>query len=867
MLEGRMIISEEIKVTPFQREVWEDNYRAPGEKDIIALWRRLAKAAASVEDTEEKKKAVEDIFLMVMYDWKFVAAGRTTANIGVEGRESTTLSSCFTTSPIGSERKDPDSIEGIYALLGDQAKVLKSEGGYGMSFDWMRPAGMYVAGIGGRTPGVLKFMELWDKSSEIITSGSEQVIGPRMPNEKKKSRKGAQMGVLSCWHPEIEAFIDAKSVPHRLTKFNLSVGIVEGFMQAVIDDADWDLIFPDTTVPEYKEVWDGSITAWKAADLPIIVYKTIKARELWEKIMLAAYNRNEPGVLFLDKINELNPLFGKEEIVATNPCSEAIPGNNGACNLASMGLVKYIDFDTKGAFFDMESFLADIPPAVRFLDNVVDVTRAPLEIIDKSMKATRRIGLGVLGLGSLHYMLGIRYGSPDSVKFVVELFKAKCQAEITASAVFGTEKGSFPDFDAEHYFNTPWWNNLPLDKEFKDAIKARGAMRNALHSANAPTGNLGIFAGVMSGGIEPVFSKEYTRWSIVNTAERTALRANGIEWPEVMEGEWFETKDFKFVQRGDEGVLSGKVDEVRYEIDKSRGLTKATLIEDYGWTWVKEHYSEEAIFKMDEAGIFASADELTAEEHLNVLKAIVPFVNMSTSKTVNVANNFPFEDFKGMWMDAWESGIKGLTTYRAGTMTAVLEKGEAIERQQNVLAQMFDRAGEDVLVENVKLPIEYFSKGFVRKDKNKKKWYFNLAFTDKKLARPFALFITTNNRESSDVAIAVSEGLGVLITNAGVDSTLISKLKDKMKGQSNVQKIARAISMALRHNISMTKIVDVLNGFDDEFSSLLFHIKKVLSTYIPNGEVIKDKICPICGKEMVYQEGCSVCIHCGHSAC
>lgn len=195
---------------------------------------------------------------------------------------------------------------------------------YGTNFSWIRPKGSYVKGIDGRTPGVLKFMELWDKSSEIITAGSDIILGERKPSEKIKARKGAMIGILDIWHPEIKDFIKAKTVPNRLTKFNLSVGIVNGFMEAVIEDNLWNLEYPDTEHPLYKHKWNGDIKEWKENNLPVIVYETIKARELWNLLMESTYTRNDPGVMFLDLANKLNPLEYAEKIFASNPCGTQI---------------------------------------------------------------------------------------------------------------------------------------------------------------------------------------------------------------------------------------------------------------------------------------------------------------------------------------------------------------------------------------------------------------------------------------------------------------------------------------------------------------------------------------------------------------
>ena len=309
----------EYKYDSLSNDTWEKNYAAPDETNRKDTWRRCSNTAASVE-SHDTKEYVESKFYELFEDDKFVPGGRIMANMGVVGRNKTTLYNCYVYNPGDVGIKDPDSIEGIYDCLKAQAKTLQSEGGYGLNASFIRPAGVFIEGIGSRSPGVLKFMELWDKSSEIITMGSTKILGEKKHNEKSKIRKGAQMLVLNIWHPDIEEFIVAKQTPGRLTKFNMSVGITEGFMDAVKNDLDWDFVYPDTTVDEYKTEWNGNISDWKSKNYPIIVYKTVKARDVWETIMKSTYNRAEPGIMFLDLANKLNPIYYAEDIATSNPC-------------------------------------------------------------------------------------------------------------------------------------------------------------------------------------------------------------------------------------------------------------------------------------------------------------------------------------------------------------------------------------------------------------------------------------------------------------------------------------------------------------------------------------------------------------------
>lgn len=850
------------------KEVWHHNYQAPNETSVEETWKRQAISAASIE-REEIRQSVENDFYWLLEDFKGIAGGRITANLGVEGREGTTLMNCFVHNPRDLGYKDPDSINGIYDMLKAQALTLKSEGGYGMNFSWIRPAGMYVRGIDSRTPGVVQMMSLWNQSSSVITMGSDKILGETYETEKKKIRKGAQMGVLEIWHPEIEDFIDAKLVQGQLNKFNISVGITDGFMEAVISDGDWELKFPDTMHPEYGTKWNGNIAEWESNGYPVTVYAVVKARTLWDKIMKATYTRNDPGVLFLDLANKLNALSYAEKIATTNPCGE-IAMSTGVCNLMSLNLVKFITKGSDGKMrFDYETFKKAVSIAVRFSDNINDISRAPLDEYKSSMVDKRRIGLGVLSLGSLHYMMGIRFGSPESLELIESIMKCKAESEITASAILGVEKGSFKLFDANQYFNTYWWKNLDLSDEFKKGIESIGAMRNSHRSANAPTGNMSIYCGVVSGGIEPVFMQEYVRWAIVPEKDRAELKKQGLKFPEAPKGEWFETDVFKFSKRGTDDILKGTYNGVDYEIDKGRGLIKASLVSDYGWLYAKENFTASELAEMESKGVFATTEDLSVADHINPLKIIAKYTDMSSSKTVNLPADYPYEEFKNLYIDSWKAGIKGITTYRAGTMTAVLEKKQETKDQQVELENMFSGAKDGVILENVKLPSECHSKLYVIKDKNKKKWYVNIAFADQGLTRPFALFVNTNSKESNEVAEDTIESLMKLAKNKGINKTLIGDQLEKYLGQTNVTKIARSIGFLLRHNIAIIDIVDVLDEGNYPISSFTFHVKRLLKQFIKDGTNVSGKngTCPQCGGSMIFQEGCILCKDCSYSKC
>lgn len=851
-------------------EIWDTNYRAPGEAVVADTFNRWATAGSSVEKPHLRDTVYQD-FLWLFSDYRGMPGGRVMANLGVDGREATTLMNCFVNaaSDIPGEY-DIDSIGGIFRQLERQAHTLKSEGGYGHNFSYVRPSGAYVQGIGSSTPGVVAFMGLWNESSRIITQGSTKQIGKRHKLTKKKIRKGAMMGVLDVWHPDIRDFIVAKQNAGVLDKFNLSVGITEGFMDAVNSDSDWVLRFPDTTFEKYKSEWFGNIIEWEQKGYPTIAYETVKAKEIWDLITYSTYTRNEPGILFLDVANKLNPLYYAENVKTTNPCGE-IAMSTGVCNLLSINLAKFVVRAQNGRLqFDMESFKRAVAIGVRFSDNINDISRVPLDEYRDSMQEKRRIGVGVLGLASLLMIIGVRYGSDESLDLIEQIFKAKAETEILTSAKLGAEKGSFTLFDAKQYFSSQWWRDLRISKEVKAEVEAIGEMRNSHRSANAPTGNMGIFAEVTSGGIEPVFMKSYIRWSSVIEEERARLSKEGFVFPDVTKGEWFETDVLKFAYRGDEQILRGSFGGKDYEVDKGRGLINGNDVVDYGWRVALSQYTQQELEKLDAEGAFATTDSLSVSDHIRPLEIIAHYTDMNSSKTINLPAEYPYEDFQKVYMDAWKAGIKGVTTYRAGTMTAVLEaKKEQVEEEQEKIEEALEVVG--VIQEDVKLPTEFVSKGYIIKpveDGVRKKWYVNIAFSDTNMKRPFAIFVNTNSKEGYEVTGKTITELMTLAQAAGIKQDLVDDQIKKMDHQTNVIKIARALGFLLRHNVPLIDVVDVLDKGNYPLSSFTFHIKRLLKQFIPDGVEVQGKKCSSCGSEkVVMQEGCFVCMDCGSSKC
>src|ERR1700733_1012179 len=449
-------------------QIWDMKYRfkaadgTPMDRDVADSWARVATSLAMAEAPEKRMDAAASL-ARALTDHKFLPAGRILAGAGT-GR-SVTLFNCFVMGTI------TDSMDGIFSALREAALTLQQGGGIGYDFSTLRPRGASVAGVGADASGPVSFMEVWDAMCRTIMSAG--------------SRRGAMMATLACDHPDIEAFVDAKRTPGRLSMFNLSVLATDAFMDAVRNDAPWDLKF------------DGRI------------YKTVEARELWDRIMRATYDYAEPGVVFIDRINAENNLAYCETIHATNPCGEQPLPPYGACLLGSINLTSLVKNPfADDAVLDEDELVRLVRTAIRFLDNVIEVSRFPLPEQRVEAFAKRRLGLGVTGLADALIFCRTRYGSPESIALIERWLAKLSLAAYQASAEIAEEKGAFPLFDREEYLARP--NIAKLPEDLRARIAAHG-IRNALVTSIAPTGTISLVAGNVSSGIEPVFAYSYLR--------------------------------------------------------------------------------------------------------------------------------------------------------------------------------------------------------------------------------------------------------------------------------------------------------------------------------------------------------------------
>ncbi|WP_127534672.1 adenosylcobalamin-dependent ribonucleoside-diphosphate reductase [Paenibacillus kobensis] len=457
------------------------------EKTPEEMWDRLAGAMASVEK-EDKRKEWTERFRYILDDWKLVPGGRIAAGAGAS--EELTLFNCYV---IPSPK---DSRGGIMNTLTEMTEIMARGGGVGINLSSLRPRRAIVAGVNGSSSGAVSWGGLFSYTTGLIEQGG--------------SRRGALMLMINDWHPDLLDFITVKQTMGQVTNANLSVCVSNGFMKAVKEDLEWDLVFPDTKAPGYDELWDGDLEKWRSAGNPVIHYKTVRAREVWHTIIESAWKSAEPGVVFMEYYNQMSNSWYFNPIICTNPCGEQGLPAWGVCNLSAINLSKF--YDEAKHDVDWNELSRVTRWSVRFLDNVIDKTPYHFPENEANQKKERRVGLGTMGLAELMIKLGVRYGSPDSLSFLDKLYGFIARESYLASSEIAAEKGSFEAFDAELYLQSGFMQNMvETYPEVGDAVVKSG-VRNVTIITQAPTGSTGTMVGT-STGIEPYFAFEYYRQS------------------------------------------------------------------------------------------------------------------------------------------------------------------------------------------------------------------------------------------------------------------------------------------------------------------------------------------------------------------
>lgn len=815
------------------KNVWNDTYKWETDTDVFHTFKRKAVALASIE---KNVAHFAEKYYELFSDSRYMMGGRVISNAGT-GLSGTSMINCFVSGFSGTDR---DSIEGIYSELKRQAKILKSEGGYGFCCDVMRPRGGFVEGIGTESPGSVALLDLWDTSSAVITSGS----GKRRHKGrgKNKIRKGAQMVTHSDWHPDIEEFVTAKQVPGKLTKFNMSVLIHDRFIEACSKNDPWNLEFPDTAHAAYKKDWDGDLYEWKSKGYPTVIYKTYpNANELLDLILKSMYNRNEPGIIFIDRINQLNNLAYLEKIDATNPCGEQALPHHGSCNLGAINLVRYINASKTD--FDYEKLSADIPYIVRMQDAINDLSGFPLPEQKLLAANRRRVGIGYMGYGSALYLLKTAYGSPKALEMTERLCRFVTNKLYQASADLAEEKGAFPDFDKEKYLKSKFVE-MALDKETTDRIAQKG-IRNSHLCTVAPTGNTSVFMNCVSGGLEPVISDKYVRTVIVPYAPES-LEVPLVDWsnktatPTGQKWEW--------IKEGDESLLRTNFNGSVYKIDRNRGLTREETVYDYSVLEMGDDFWKDKEEMSPEAFYGKTINDLTIKEHVDTMAIFARYIDASISKTINIPNDYPYESFKDLVMSAYDSKtIKGITTYRWGTMASVISSGKSESKQDRPTSIVESSAPKRPKT----LPCDVFQtqiKG--------EKWNVVVGKLD---GRPFEMFAgPLRHKLPATGTVVKKSSQKYFFEGEGVESfDLVAEF-----GEHGTY----AYSKMLNHGIPPWSIVDMCDKMIENILGFNKAMGRILKKYITNEDAGKLK-CSSCGGKLTFTEGCVSCIFCGVSKC
>ncbi|MCK0149687.1 adenosylcobalamin-dependent ribonucleoside-diphosphate reductase [Marivita sp. S6314] len=756
---------------PIAEQIWDMKYRLKEANGTVVdgtvedTWRRIARALASVE---AEPQVWEDRFYTALDDFKYLPAGRITAGAGTA--RSVTLFNCFVMGTI------PDSMGGIFEMLKEAALTMQQGGGIGYDFSTIRPKGADVKGVAADASGPLSFMDVWDAMCRTIMSAG--------------SRRGAMMATMRCDHPDIEDFIGAKSDAARLRMFNLSVLVTDDFMDAVKADGSWDLVFDDK------------------------VYRTVQARDLWNRIMKATYDYAEPGVIFIDRINQSNNLNYCETIAATNPCGEQPLPPYGACLLGSINLARLVsDPFEDAAALDEDALRELVATAVRMMDNVVDASNFPLEAQRAEAQAKRRIGLGVTGLADALLMLGLRYGSDEAARQTERWLHSIARAAYLASVDLAKEKGAFPLFDADAFLASGAMQ--AMDDDVRAAIREHG-IRNALLTSIAPTGTISLYAGNVSSGIEPVFAYAYTRKVLQKDGTRT-----------------------------EEEVV------------------------DYAVQMWREKFGDREL-----PDYFVNAQTLAPLEHVKMQAAAQKWVDSSISKTINCPEDISFEAFKDVYMEAFETGCKGCTTYRPNDVTGSVlsvaeEKKEEAPEVVTTSEEEPQQPHGDVIYMSEPLDRPQALEG----QTYKLKWpdsehAIYLTINDIIVGghrRPFEVFINSKNMEHFAWTVALTRMISAVFRRGGDVSFVVEELKavfDPRGGAWVNGKYIPSILAAIGGVIEQHLIA--IGFLEGEGMGLKSDPKaQVINLDTPRGPA-----CPSCGQyDMHMQEGCMTCASCGHSKC
>lgn len=780
------------------------------------MWNRLAKAMASVEATPEKQREWTEKFNYILNDWKLVPGGRIAA--GADTSDELTLFNCYV---IPSPH---DSRGGIMDTLTEMTEIMSRGGGVGINLSSLRPRRSLVRGVNGSSSGSVSWGGLFSYTTGLIEQGG--------------SRRGALMLMMNDWHPDLLDFITVKSKMGQITNANLSVCVSNGFMEAVKKDGDWDLVFPDTSDPEYDEVWDGNLDTWKSLGKKVEVVRTVRARDVWRTIIESAWKSAEPGVVFMEYYNQMSNSHYFNPIICTNPCGEQGLPAWGVCNLSAVNLSRFYDEEKDDVAWDELGKV--VRYSVRFLDNVIDKTPYHFEENQKNQQNERRVGLGTMGLAELMIKLKIRYGSPESLVFLDEIYGFMAKEAYLASAEIAGEKGSFPKFEEKPFLRSGFMKNITSEfPEVGVAIQKNG-VRNVTVITQAPTGSTGTMVGT-STGIEPYYAFEYFRQSRLGYDKQYVPIA--AEWKEVHPGEPFP---------------------------------------EY----------------------FATAMDLMAEDHIRVQAAVQRWVDSSISKTANCPADFTVEETENLYELAFELGCKGVTIYRDGSRDEqVLSTGGKDDKEEKAESVKTEK-DSSAAAETQLAASANGSEGKVLDKQYRRRPQMLRGATYKVNTPLGMAYITINDfdgdpgeiflnvgKAGSDV-FAMSEALGrvcSLFLRYGDHGNKVQLLIKHLRGiggsgaigfgPNRVESIADALAKALEMHASgsaeyygesgaaeATAAMEAPSAPEADAAAGL-HDTGSGSGGAPAGSNSTD-LCPSCGSAtLISIEGCKNCTSCGYSKC
>lgn len=805
-------------------DVLQEKYAKGDEKTVAEVRARVARGLAACE-APELREEMELNFIWAQ-EHGFIPAGRINSAAGMELKA--TLMNCFV-QPVGDSITglDEQGLPGIYTAVAEAAETMRRGGGVGYDFSAIRPMGAKVKGTHSRASGPVSYMEVFDASCKTVESAG--------------ARRGAQMGVLRIDHPDIERFVHAKD-SGDFRNFNLSVGVTDAFMQAVAEDRD----FPLAHLAEPGDEQQAA-GAHKGAD-GRWVYRSIRARALWDDIMRSTYDHAEPGILFIDRINDENNLWYAEQLRATNPCGEQPLPAYGCCDLGSLNLTCFVQHPfTAQASFDFERMAQVANLGVRMLDLAIDATQWPLPQQEAEGRNKRRVGLGFLGLGSALVMLGLRYDSEEARQMASRIASALRDAAYAASVALAQEKGAFPLFDRDKYLQGKFIARLP--QHLRDAIAKHG-IRNSHLLSIAPTGTITLaFADNASNGIEPAFSWVYQRKK---------------RMPD--------------------------------------GGTRSYEVADHAWRLYRHLGHDVSEGKLPPA--FVTALEMSATDHMLMMEAVQPYVDTSISKTVNVPEDYPYAEFQDLYRDAWAARLKGLATYRPNTVLGSVLSLPAVPQEAAPAVPSSASAQDDPLrkrfdsrplgpLESITSKVEYFTQ------EGKKTVYLTVSFIEVdgmvegqllRVERPFEFFMPAGQKSEGQQWITASMRLLSMVARSGGSvARALADMREVVwdKGPVRCGHLIRAdgVKVPLNHDSEVAAIGFMLQslltqrGFLDENGAQVsvarlaeLHGQRLrlqtpdrLFTPAPaaafNGP--GGKKCPECGAYALRKvDGCSHCAEC-----